>query len=288
MEFKVGNYEIPSEPSFNFGELKADITEKTQFYSTIAYDDTQIKEAKADKANLNKLKKALNDERIRIQKEYMQPFDEFKSKVDELIKIIDEPVAIIDKQIKEFNTKKEEEKTEKIKALFGDITTHEFLKLSMIWNPRWLNSSFTLKKIEEEITEINNRITADLETLAKLDAFSFEAIESYKRTLDLGGAIAEGQRLADIQKRKEEAEAERKAKEEQAKAEFERRAKEEQEKAAVQEEIIPKEELPFYDATPPEEEVKREWVNFSAFLSVEEAQDLKWFFETKNIDFKAI
>ena len=51
--------------------MKQELTEKVSMYETLVYTDDQIKEAKADKAQLNKLKKALNDERIRIEKEYM-------------------------------------------------------------------------------------------------------------------------------------------------------------------------------------------------------------------------
>ena len=63
------------------------------------YTDDQIKNAKSDRADLNKLKKALNDERIRCEKEYMQPFNIFKAQIDGIIKIIDKPVELIVKQL---------------------------------------------------------------------------------------------------------------------------------------------------------------------------------------------
>ena len=106
MEFKVNEYQLPDKLTFNYEELKQELTEKVNEYKTLIYSDEQIKEAKADRASLNKLKTALNDERIRREKEYMQPFNEFKSKVAEIIKIIDEPIALIDAQVKGYEDKK--------------------------------------------------------------------------------------------------------------------------------------------------------------------------------------
>lgn len=92
MELRVNEVAIPEKIDFNYEELKAELTSKVSFYETLVYTDDQIKDAKADKANLNKLKRALNDERIRREKEYMQPFNVFKAQINEIIGIIDKPI----------------------------------------------------------------------------------------------------------------------------------------------------------------------------------------------------
>lgn len=89
MQLKVNEVAIPAEITFNYEELKTELTEKVSMYETLVYTDEQIKETKEDKANLNKLKKALNDERISMEKSYMQPFNVFKAQVNEIIGIID-------------------------------------------------------------------------------------------------------------------------------------------------------------------------------------------------------
>ena len=96
MELRVEEYQLPEELKFNFEELKTELAEKVKKYELMAYTEEDLKSAKTDRANLNKLKKILNDERIRRQKEYMQPFEEFKAKIDEIIRIIDKPVVLID------------------------------------------------------------------------------------------------------------------------------------------------------------------------------------------------
>ena len=90
------------------------------------------------------------------------------------------------------------------------------MKLDMIWDEKWLNATVTLPKIEEQMKSRMYQIGTDVVTISKLPEFKFEAMEVYRKTLDMNQAIQEGQRLADIQKRKQEAErmeAERKARE---------------------------------------------------------------------------
>lgn len=46
MELKMNEYQLPQNISFNFEELKAELTEKARLYETIVYTDDQIQEAK--------------------------------------------------------------------------------------------------------------------------------------------------------------------------------------------------------------------------------------------------
>lgn len=277
MELKISELKIPENISFNYDELKAELTAKAHDYEVMVYGEDQIKDAKADKAALNKLKKALNDERINREREYMKPFNEFKSQINEIISIIDKPIAVIDMQVKEYEKKKQEEKQDAIKQLWLGIEHPDFVLLGLIWNNKWLNSTFTMKKVEEEIRERLHQIESDVKTLESLSEFSFEALEEYKHSLDVGKAIAEGQRLVAIQKAKEEAER-RKAEEEA------RRAQEEAEKPVID---TTSQEIPYEKpeviAEPPKHE--GQWITFKAFLTVENAIKLKKFFEENEIEF---
>lgn len=316
MELNVKKVALPKKIEWNYEELKAEIAEKAKTYETMVYTDDQIKLAKSDKAKLNHLKKALNDERIAREREYMKPFNEFKSQINEIISIIDKPVSIIDKQVKEYDQIKKREKAKKCLELFEELNcNYDWLDYSKISNPKWINATFTLKKVQEEIEGKLEQIGNDLNTLSSLEAFSFEAIEEYKRSLDVGKAIAEGQRLVDIQKRKEEIER-RKAEQERIQKENERKAQElaqqlaEQEQQRILEEQSQKSEesnLPgqmgitdYLNVIPEEyqgETVKGEeaepepaaaWIRFEAKLTTEQAYKLKDFFERNKIEFRAI
>ncbi len=296
MELKVKEVSIPKNITFNYEKLKQELTDKVSMYESLVYTDENIKEAKADRANLNKLKKALNDERIRREKEYMQPFNDFKSKINEIISIIDKPVQLIDKQIKTYDEKlkadKENEIMEYWKSEVDADHIPDGMTIDAIFDTKWLNASVSMKVVKEAINTAVDKFKTDMETLSNLPEFGFEAQQVYINTLDINKALAEGQRMAKIAKAK--AEKERLEKE---KAEEEKRVKAEAE-AKKQEEFIPPVVDEEFDSKAfstnnntedsVEEAATKEWVSFKCLLSIEDAQALGEFLKNRNIKFEQI
>ncbi len=296
MELKVKEVSIPKNITFNYEELKQELTDKVSMYESLVYTDENIKEAKADRANLNKLKKALNDERIRREKEYMQPFNDFKSKINEIISIIDKPVQLIDKQIKTYDEKLKADKENEIMEYWKSEVDADHIPDGMtiyaIFDTKWLNASVSMKVVKEAINTAVDKFKTDMETLSNLPEFGFEAQQVYINTLDINKALAEGQRMAKIAKAK--AEKERLEKE---KAEEEKRVKAEAE-AKKQEEFIPPVVDEEFDSKvfstnnntedSVEEAATKEWVSFKCLLSIEDAQALGEFLKNRNIKFEQI
>lgn len=284
MELKINEVTIPDAIQFNYEELKQELTEKVSVYETMVYTDDQIKLAKSDKANLNKLKKVLNDERIRREKEYMKPFNEFKAQINEIISIIDKPVAVIDKQVKAFDEKKKQEKLEAVKKLYEELNTYEWLNFEQIFNERWLLASVSMRQVQDGIEGWLNEVKTNLDILANLPEFAFEATEVYKSTLDVQKALNEGKRLAEMIKRKQEQERLQKEVEERAKAEAE--AKKQAEMIANETGEAVFDNAPDIKAQEPVEVAQ--WISFSAKLTVAQAVELREFFERRKIEFKAV
>lgn len=276
MELRINDYQLPAPITFNYEELRQGVIEKTAMYTNLVYTDEQIKEAKTDKASLNKLKKALNDERIRLEREYMQPFNDTKAKFNELIALIDEPVKAIDSQVKAYEDKQKQDKLDNITSFFNTTEHPEWLHMSQIFNEKWLNASTSMKSVQDEINSKLEQIQNDLATLQNLPEFGFEAAEVYKTTLDINKALNEGKRLSEIAKAKAAHEAEMKAR-----AEEQARLAEEASKARI---VKPE------DVAQPtvEEAPAKQWVKFQAFMTVEQAKELKQFFDDRNIEFKAV
>lgn len=272
MELQIKAYKAqPIE--FNYEELKTELLTKIADYKTLVYTNDQIQDAKADRSRLNALKKALSDERIRRKKEFLEPFDKFEAQVKELCNLIDEPVQLIDAQVKEYEEKEKSEKRDKCIELFGNIEHPDWLKYEQIENPKWYNKTTSIKAVTEEIEAKINHINVDIKMLSALPDFSFEAIEVYKETIDSGKALVEGNRLADIQKRKEEAERQ----------------------AQIAEERTETPQIPFasddvVEITADKEEGKesRVWLSFRAYISKEEAAELRSFFKMYGIEYEAI
>ncbi len=232
-EIKMQEYELPSAISFNYEELKTEVEKKMNEYETCVYTDDTIKLAKADRAELNKLKKSINDKRLELERAYNKPFAEFKAKVNEIIGIIDKPIEIIDRRVKEYEAEQKEKRRTEVQEYIAAMENAELF--TSAWDDRWLNASTSIKKIKEEISEMDARFTRDLNVLNEFSEYSFEAVEKYKQTHDLTAAIEETKRLAELARRKAEFEEQRAKREAEEAAERERLANEP---------IVPKVEKP--------------------------------------------
>lgn len=273
MELRVDNYQLPEAISFNYDELKTSLIEKTEAYTKLVYTEDNIKAAKEDRADLNRLKKALNDERLRRQKEYMKPFDAFKSQIDEIISIIDKPVLAIDKQIREYEQIKQDEKRNNIEDMFNSMLFPEFVKIDQLWNAKWLNATYSMNNIEKELLEKKENIIKECQTLATLPSYSREAVHFYQKTLDIAQALAKVRELTEAEEAK--------------KRMLEEEARRKEEEAKKKEEPQPVPELKAGEKAEPEPEPQM-WVSFAAFINKTQAKALKEFFNNNHITFKPI
>lgn len=269
MELKVIQPTFPEFIEFNFSELKEEITAKTSKYLNLVYTEDQIQDAKKDVANLRKFTKALSDERIKVKKECLKPYEEFEAKIKELDGIVNMAIQRIDGQVKAAVEKKKEERKQAIVEYWDNHNKPDWLNLQQIFNEKWLNASVDIKNVCAEIDAKFEQIAKDLETLRNLPEFAFEAIEEYKQSLDLNKAITEGMRLSEIQKRK---------------AEEQRKMNEAVEKMKNVAETVAESIAQTVEAVT-DMQTQKQWVSFKALLSVDDAAALKEFFEHKRIEF---
>lgn len=167
MELKVNEITALEPIKFNYEELKKEVTEGMSKYVNMIYTEETMKIAKADKANLNKLSKALNDEKIRVKKDILKPYEDFEQKILEIKSIVDKAVINIDTQIKAHESKVKEEKRKEIEKFFNEnVGKYEKLILfNTIFNERWLNATTTMKSIQDEITHIFAKAETDIQVL---------------------------------------------------------------------------------------------------------------------------
>lgn len=165
-------------------------------YKAENYNEDNVDVAKADKTKLNKAKKALNDERIKLEKAFNAPFEEFKTIVNEAIGYINEAVGQIDVVIKDVDEKAKKQKREECEKIAEKCGIEECgIKLDLIWNDKWLNKTTSLKAVEKEINERISQFKADLETL-KSFAEDYDAlVVRYKENLDLNATVAYANQL---------------------------------------------------------------------------------------------
>lgn len=265
MEFRLIN---PTEDGFlrvikwNKEELEAAVRHKIAAYQNVVYTEDNMKQAKADRAELNKLTKAIEERRKMVKKIINEPYEVFEAELKEILALIQEPVGIIDRQVKAFEDQQKEEKKKSIQKSYDEVIGDlaEVLPFERVFDIRYLNQTYKLTTAQAEVKAKVEKVRTDLETIDSLESkYKLNAKDVYIKTLDLSKALAENKRLSDLEekleaekRRKAEEEAERKrlaeerrkAAEEKAKAEEEQRKaleaqkRAEQESASKQQEIV--------------------------------------------------
>lgn len=219
---------IPQMINFNNEELLDEARAIAAHYSEAVYTEDMIPQAKEDRARLNALMKAINDERIRIGKLYNEPYNVFKNKVDEVLAYLQKPVTVIGEQLTAYETERKARKKADIENYFdgaiGELA--EFVPFGKIFNEKWLNASASMKSVVGEIDKAIENIRNGLVTIEALKSDDETTLKAYFfRTLDLGQTLVEHERLKEEKRRIEEAKAQRAA------AEAARKAAEAQSKA---------------------------------------------------------
>lgn len=293
MELRIEQMQTPAPIVWNYEELKAALMERVKNYETVVYADDEIKKAKADRAQLNKVSKALNDERIKREKEYNAPFVVFKNQVKELCDIIDKASAAIDRQVKQDEERQKQKKREEIEAWWNfnkaDLGAPDFLTLAKIADPKWLNASN--KDWKDEIDARVQDIRQKLASLASLPEFSHEAVKVYEETLEISTALNQVRILTEAKKRREAEEEARQKAEEAQKARI--AALEAQEGAKRPEPVeipaeAPKAPETAQACTPGTKDGQIWALGFRVYVNMEQARALRKFFDDNGIKFEKI
>lgn len=286
MELKIYN---PTADGFikaidwNHEEIKKEVSAKVSYYKNLVYTDAQIKDAKTDRATLNKFVTVLENKRKEIKKQCLEPYEAFEKQMKEIVAIVQEPIAMIDGQVKEYEEKQKQDKLDEIKNFWNSCDVPEGLSFEKIFDSKWLNASASMKSVYESIDAAIERFKQDIATLNNLPEYAFEAKQVYISTLSINNALNEAHRLSEVAKKKAEYEAE------QAKLVAEAEAKKQEETITAHVNVNVQtpdgKEIPMgaVDVEIP----AKQWVSFSALLSAEDALALKAFFNNRNIEFKA-
>ena len=167
MELQVQEIQALEPVKFNYEELKASLSEKVENYKNLVYTDENIKLAKTDRANLNKLSKAINDEKIRVKNLLLEPYTTFENQCKDLIAIVDEAVKNVDSQIKAYGQNIKDEKLKEIMNFFiENVGEYEqLIDFDKIYNEKWLNATYKMDQIQKDLLHIFAKTKTDLSVI---------------------------------------------------------------------------------------------------------------------------
>ena len=165
--FKSVEINLPKEIE-NLEALKNELAPKLEQYKNLVVTEDSIKAAKNDKANLNKLKKAISDQRISIKKQYMEPYMLLESQCKELDALIDAPIQAIDKQIKVFEEIEKNEKFTELNAAFTELAAPDWITINDVLNPKWENKTQKVDALKTEMKANIDKLLSEHGQLEKL------------------------------------------------------------------------------------------------------------------------
>ena len=180
---------------WNADEISKEIDEKIGYYKNLVYTEEQVTEAKKDRAKLNKFAAALKAKDGEIKKLCLAPYDEFHKRMQQIIAKVQEPAEMIDKQVKDFEDQQKAEKRKAIQKLFDEKGFQPWVTLDRIWNSVWLNKSYSLKKVEADLSTIQHSIGEDILMINQMGEGQPAALREYQRSMDKTKAVEAGQRF---------------------------------------------------------------------------------------------
>lgn len=83
----------------NFDALKQALTQRLAAYDNVVYPADSIKEAKQDKAELNKMRRSIEERRKEIRRNCLEPYTAVAPRFKELVALIDQPLSRINQYI---------------------------------------------------------------------------------------------------------------------------------------------------------------------------------------------
>lgn len=146
------NYTPAKVDVVGLANLKQAVDQVCKAYAGLVVTADSYKQDKKTAAELNKLKKALNDRKIEIKKQATKEVDQFADEVKAMTSELDEVVSQIRVGINAYDEKAKAERTESIKRKIADLCSEAHVSADDIeWNPSWANKSSTWPKTEIEV-----------------------------------------------------------------------------------------------------------------------------------------
>lgn len=175
-----------------FVTLKGQAIQLSEQITQVEVTDENIQSSKKLLAAVNKRVKEIEDRRIAIKKELLEPYTEFESQVKEIVGIVKDADNIVRSQLKDLEEKERATKEDNIREIFNKRFAHydfgnmfdyiDFIK------PQHLNKSVSMKTVETEMVEWLERIDADIKVINSLPNAE-DVLTEYHDTKDVTVAL---------------------------------------------------------------------------------------------------
>ena len=210
---RVEHPELPA-IRWNEAEVQQNLTEMLAAYTGRVYTPDTIKDAKADRAAVNKLDKQLSDAARSAKAFYMKPLEEFLQSAKQMQGQCKAVSGAIDHQVKAVEEAERQDKADALRAVYADCIgeLREMIPFDRLLVPQWLNKTYDLAKASRELRKSVETRREELRLIRENCGEDAEACTTeYLRELNLNAALVEHSRRQNARDAQRRAEAERMA-----------------------------------------------------------------------------
>lgn len=210
---RVEHPELPA-IRWNEAEVQQNLTEMLAAYTGRVYTPDTIKDAKADRAAVNKLDKQLSDAARSAKAFYMKPLEEFLQSAKQMQTQCKAVSGAIDQQVKAVEEAERQDKADALWAVYADCIgeLREMIPFDRLLVPQWLNKTYDLAKASRELHKSVETRREELRLIRETCGVDAEACTTeYLRELNLNAALVEHSRRQNARDAQRRAEAERMA-----------------------------------------------------------------------------
>lgn len=205
-ELQLVNLENSEITTWDFPAVKAELQRRLDACAGLIYTDETIKDAKSDRATLNKVKKAITDAEKAYKTKCLEPYEVLKPCIKELVDMVEEQRMLIDSTVKDFENRQKEEKAQQVRKYYdrkavvlGDYADSLYERL---FDKKWTNTTTGKTKYEEAIHVAINQAAMDLETIKSWNSpFTETLLETYIATLSVEKSREKDVQLTEVAKK---------------------------------------------------------------------------------------
>lgn len=173
----------------NMKEVKGYVEKLKYYYSNVVFTEETMKEAKEEKAKVNKFKAEVADYRKNIIKEYNKPIEAFEKTARETESLLKDTYNTINSQVAIYEEKLKQIKEEEVREYFEEYKTANNIDFVTF---EQANINVTLsaskKSLKEQAKKFIDEVVDDLKLIETQDCKE-EILVEYKQTLNISRAI---------------------------------------------------------------------------------------------------
>ena len=209
----------------NYEEVKSAVEVAVAPYKSMVVTEDSEKDGKAVRAQLNKVKKSIDDKRKEVCAIWDAPKNEFIAKCNEIVKVVDSAIGSVDRQLKAVEEGRVIKKQAAIEEIKSKVLSALFLNQSslldyfdqcggVVYDARWENRGTSESAIKKDIQTQIESFKIDFSSMEnfKSDGELFNAmLMAYKRSRSLSEALKAKSELENAREISRRAQAEKTA-----------------------------------------------------------------------------